>query len=193
MAIFGPIVLMLFVIMLMVIHVITMMPMLVTIVVFVIVAVPGSLLSPALLFPVFAGYQIHSALGAAARLVLNYFRVHGAGIFGRGLFVSMALLLPIAVILSVPVVLVMLMIVAMMVFMLLVLLMFVVVLMLVIMAVFVLMSVVLVFMSVVVFRSRLPGFAGYQIHAAFGATAWLVLDNFRVHGANILNSGMQDR
>ena len=50
-----------------------------------------------------------------------------------------------------------------------------------------------VFMVVPVLRSRLPGFPGYQVHSTLGATARFVLNNFRVHGADILNSGMQNR
>jgi hypothetical protein len=94
--------------------------------------------------------------------------------------------------------------------MLMVLMMFMVVLVLRIMAVFVpmvlmlflimpMVLVVLVTMVVAVpcagFRSTRvsPGLVSHQVHAAFWAAARLVLDNFRVHGADILNPDIQDR
>ena len=51
-----------------------------------------------LIFPVLADYQVHTALGATARLVPNNFGVHGAGIFGRGIFVSVFLLVFVTVV-----------------------------------------------------------------------------------------------
>jgi hypothetical protein len=69
------------------------------------------------------------------------------------------------------------------------------------MLVFVLMMLVFVLMvpvlamivPMVMLGGRLPCLPGDQVHATLGATTRLVLDNFRVHGADILYPGVQNR
>ena len=62
------------------------------------------------------------------------------------------------------------------------------------MLVFVLMVPVLaMIVPMVMLGGRLPCLPGDQVHATLGATTRLVLDNFRVHGADILYPGVQNR
>ena len=49
------------------------------------------------------------------------------------------------------------------------------------------------FMIAAAVRGRLPGFAGYQVHATFGAATRLILHNFGMHGADILDPGVHYR
>ncbi len=113
--------------------------MMVLMIVVMLMIVARALLGVALIFSVLTDYQIHPALGAAARPVPDDLRVHGTGIFGPGIFLCMVVLVIVAAL-----------------------------------------------------RGRFPGFARYQVHAAFGATARLVFNDLRVHGADILDSGMQN-
>ena len=66
--------------------------------------------------------------------------------------------------------------------------------MIVAMMIFVTMVCVLVVsMIMAVRRGRFASLAGYQVHATLGAAARLILDNIRMHGADIFDPGMQDR
>ena len=47
-------------------------------------------------------------------------------------------------------------------------------------------------MVMVMLGGRLPCLPGDQVHATLGATTRLVLDNFRVHGADIVDPGVQN-
>ena len=103
--------------------------------------------------------------------------------------VFMALLVRIIVILSIVLVMVMLMLMVVVVIMM--MLVLIIMFMLVVMMVFVVPMFVIMVMTVL--RGRFPGLVGYQIHTTFGTATRLVLDNFRVHGADILDPGVQDR
>ena len=87
-----------------------------------------------------------------------------------------------------------LVIMAMMMFM--VALMILIMAMLVLVLMVMLVAMVLVFVIMLVFMivvgRGLPCLSGYQVHAAFGAATRLILDNFWMHGADILNLGVQD-
>ncbi|PXX93697.1 hypothetical protein DIT71_02540 [Marinobacter vulgaris] len=87
----------------------------------------------------------------------------------------------------------MLMFVIMMVLMIMVMFMIMVALLLLIMVVLVLVAMVFVIMVVFMVGRRFTGFPGYQVHATFRAAARLVFDNFRMHGADILDPGVQNR
>lgn len=156
--------------------------MIVIMVMFMIVSVPRVLLCRAVIFLVSGDYKIHPALGAAARFIPDDFRVHRAGIFGPGIFVSTVVFVLITVVMVI---------MAMIVFM--VVLRFLIMAMLVLVLVLVVLVIVVVFMIAAALRRRFPRFPGYQVHATFRAAARLVFDNFRMHGADILDPGVQNR
>lgn len=129
------------------------------------------------------GYQVHATLGATARLILDNFRMHGTDILGPGMLVLTMMFMTVTMRVFVFMMLVLLRMIMMLVF----------VLMMLVFVIMVLVFVMIVAMVMTMLRGRLPRLSGDQVHTTLGATARLVLDNFRVHGADILDPGVQDR